>query len=187
MADETYMTDQARKSSERIERFRRQAKDFKSRKDHLESQAPRVPPEWQNRYDRLLNQAADTRSKIEAATHAVDSAYRYGQQVYGLDRDNMNQLGILPLIPWAVVSAGGAAMAYFANDAATFNKKLDELERLQELGYSKQEALEILDKPRNAGAKNLFFRVWQNPLGKVAVAGGGLFLGYKFAKAQGWL
>ena len=161
---------------EKIEKFRNQAQHFWQLAEKTKSNAPRVPHQWQPEFERLNKRAADIRTKIEGTTTAIDSAYRHGQKVYGLDKDNLDNLGILPLIPWAIISAGGAAMAYFANDAITFNEKVDELERLQELGYSEQQALEILEKPSSSQrAQSWVLTAWQNPLGKAAFIGAGLW------------
>lgn len=173
---------------EKIDKFRNQAKHFWELAEKTRANAPRVPHQWQPEYERLNARASDIRTKIEGTTTAIDAAYRHGQQVYGQDKEGLDNLGILPLIPWAIISAGGAAMAYFANDAITFNEKVDELERLQELGYTQEEALAILEKPSTSQrAQNFFLTAWQHPLGKAAYIGGAFWAFTKLNQKYNWI
>lgn len=135
---------------ERIQKFKNQAAHFWELAEKTKANAPRVPPEWQREFNALTQRADSIRTKIEGTTAAVDTAYKHATNLYGVDNVAVNNLGLLPLIPWAVISASGAAISYFANDAITFNEKIDELERLEDMGYTREEAVEVLNTPTTA-------------------------------------
>lgn len=181
-----HLSENERQGFAEIERFKTRARHFWSLAEETRAKAPRVPPEWHPQYQRLIDRAENLRGRIEGTTTAIDTAYRHGQRVYGLDKSGLQNLGILPLVAWPVIAASSAAIAYFANDAITFNQKVDELERLQEMGYTRDEALQILEKPTGGqAAGGWIMRVWSHPIGKTAIVGGVGYGLYKMWKNRG--
>lgn len=167
----------------KVATFKARAATFQEQLENLKAREQKVPKAWQGKYRQLMTRGEAIKEEAKAAAASIDSGYRLARGPLQMDDEQINGLGLLPLIPLAFISGSSAVMAYFANDAYTFNSKVDELERLQELGYDKEQAATMLDKP--AGAKGLLQTIWRSPplrYGALAAIG---FVGYKKLIAKG--
>lgn len=148
---------------DRIAKFKAQARVFSSEFERLKSRAPAIPERWRDEYARLLSQGETVKERIAASGAAIDTSYRFLRDSIGVPEEQINTMGFLPLVPLAFIGASTAVTSYFVTDAQKFNAKIDELERLQEMGYSAEEAAKIagsnsISVPRPLAA------FWNNPL-----------------------
>lgn len=142
----------------------------------------RQSPEIKAKYNKLMNDGVGIRSKIEWVTAAIDKAANlYGDvkswimDKFGFDGISDSQLagmGILPLIPVAIIAAAVAAISYWTNDAYQFNAKLNEIQRLENKGISPVQAAKMVEQTFNTG----IFSNLKNLILPLVIGGGIIFL-----------
>lgn len=131
---------------EKIAAFKAKAQVFGQEFARLQSRRDKIPAKWQADFDRLMNRGQDVKERIQAAGASIDTSYRFARDTLKIPEQNISGLGIIPLIPLAFIAGSTAVTTYFVTDAQKFNAKVDELERLQEMGYTAEEAAEIADR-----------------------------------------
>lgn len=139
--------------------FKDKARKFWAMWENLNSRRVEVssyPPEVQREYKSIMERGVGVRSKIEWITGLIDqaaSAYKsvksWVAEKFGLGEIPVRQLegmGIIPLIPVAIISGSLATIGYWVNDAYRLNKKLDEIKRLEGKGYSPERAARVASR-----------------------------------------
>jgi len=146
-----------------IEAFKQRARDFwaqwqklESRQAMIEQQSPAIKKE----YSDLLDRGSTIRSSVETVTGLIDkaaaayqSAKGWISDVFGLGGfDEQQTLGVLPvIIPAAVIATSLAAMGKWLSDAYQFNRKMEEIEKLQAKGVDAVTASKIIERTSPAG------------------------------------
>lgn len=155
-----------------IDRFRAQAREFWRQWQALsakEKDIAKYPPELQAEYRKVIDKGSTIRSLIENATRAVDSIASIiarAKAILGL-----GELGVLPLIPAAVigvVTASLAAIGAWTVDAIKLQKKLDAAESLVARGVDPVQAYSIVGQ---ATAESPTWKSTLTTLAILAVAG----------------
>lgn len=147
--------------------FKAKAREFWTLWERLESREMEVAnqsPDIKRQYAELLTRGENIRTKVEWITGLIDKAANAYADVkdwltdtFGLGDLSYNQvagLGVIPLIPVAIIGASVAAIGYWIKDAYQFNAKLDEIKRLERRGIPPDQAARIVE--RTFGSKGLF-------------------------------
>ena len=157
MVDQVTQNDAADPSM--IEAFKTRARDFWSQWELLgnkQQDIKKLSPEIQKEYNDLLERGSTIRNSVETVTGLIDkatAAYQSSKEwisdLFGLGE---NGLGFLPvLIPVAVIAGSLAAMGKWLSDAYQFNRKMEEIEKLQARGVDPVTASKIIDRVTPAG------------------------------------
>lgn len=143
-----------------IEAFKQRAKNFWIQWNNLNAQSGTVDrrsPALQKEYDDLLQRGSTIRTSVETATGLIDkatSAYRSAKgwvvDIFGLD--GVPQLGLIPiLIPAAVIATSLAAMGKWLKDVYEFNRKMEEIAKLEAKGIDPVTASKIIERVSPSG------------------------------------
>jgi len=134
---------QADKSA--LEKFRDKARIFQVKLKNLQSMKNDVKkyPALQAEYNELVGKGSSIRSTIRTITGGVDNVVSWWNSIFGSDT-KLNSMGFLPLIPIAIVAGSVAAMGKWARDAYMFNRRFEEIKRLEKKGISPGKAAEIV-------------------------------------------
>jgi len=153
-----------------IDQFKKQARDFWRLYTTMGDDARFVATQnnsVQKEYADLMSRGQTIRSGVERATSVVDgagsmidSARNWFSDTFGLSGLRYaeglagTQLGFIPLIPIAVVAGSLALIGKWVNDALVFNRRINEMKRLQSQGMTPNQAANIIDKimPKGFGA-----------------------------------
>lgn len=159
-----------------IEQFKDKAREFWALWENLEDQKHTISasaPIVQNEYADLMARGSTIRTTVEYVTKTIDKAAQMYRSVrdwlaarFGLDGlsasdvdQRVNEMGLIPLIPIAIITAALAAMGKWISDAYIFSERLAEIKRLEKQGISPARAAEIVEKTMQkgmfAGAANL--------------------------------
>lgn len=126
-----------------IGQFRRKVAEFEAMLAKLQSQKPIAAkdPALADEYSALMNKATALQEKIKQIRDATSDAIDWIKGVFGFDG-----LGIVPLIPIAVVAGAIAAIGYWIKDAYEFSKKLEKVEQLEKQGMPTGQAIDTANK-----------------------------------------
>ncbi len=126
----------------RIEEFKKVFGQLESRKAIVQH----ASPEDRNEYNRLISQGNVLNKSIDAITGTIDSVVQkakgWFEWAFGLD-GNPN-LGVLPLLPVAAITAFLGLAAKWITDAYVIDRKLSVLERLVEDGMDPERAKQVV-------------------------------------------
>lgn len=109
--------------------------------------------EWNELYSR----ASAAQSTLTYIANALESAYSWVRDVFGMS--GMGRLGVVPMIPVAVVTGSIAALAYIISDLMKFNQKIA---LAKTANYSPSQVNEMLESGgiiSNAASRNLMLTV----------------------------
>lgn len=120
-----------------------------------------VPPDLQPKKDELLNSAKTIKRWIEGVFGTLD------------ELDNVG-LGILPLIPLAVVIGGAATIANWSINYASLITTINERKRLENRGLTPDQILQF-ERQQNEKKNALINIDWKATI-PIALVGGGLLL-----------
>ncbi len=147
-----------------IENFRLKARNFWAMWNALEqkrSTVARQSPEIRAEYVDLIARGQSVKSGVETITGLIDKAANAYSSVkswladtFGLDGvelEQQTQLGLLPLIPIAAIGLSLAAMGKWVSDAYQLNRRLDEIQRLENKGLTPQQAAQVVSKTMPKG------------------------------------
>jgi len=98
--------------------------------------------------DGLINQASAAYRNVKAWLSRTFGLGDY-EQLKNYNYQQLQGLGIIPLIPVAIIAGAVSFMGYWVNDAFQFNAKLNEIMRLEKKGLSPSKASEIVRKTFN--------------------------------------
>lgn len=79
-------------------------------------------------YNDLMNRGALIRNSVQSVTSAIDSIYNSVSNLFGLSgiqRDHLGNLGVIPLIPIAVIVGAIALIVKWLSDAYQLKSKID--------------------------------------------------------------
>lgn len=162
---------------EKVAQFKARSQLFAREFEKLENRSAEIPEKWRADYEKLISRGSDVKGRIQAAAASIDTSYKFARDTMKIPAENINSLGFLPLIPLAFIAGSTAVTAYFVTDAQKFNAKVDELERLQQMGYDKDKAAEIADRGVIA-VPNSIAGVWNNKMLRFAGLGLVAWWGY---------
>lgn len=128
---------------DKVAQFKARARVFQSEFEKLRQREEKIPAAWRGEFVKLMERGDDVKERIKGAAVAMDTSYKFATDTLGIPAEQVNGLGIIPLIPLAFIAGSTAVTSYFITDAQKFNAKVDELERLQEMGYSAEDAARI--------------------------------------------
>lgn len=158
-----------------VGQFKLRANEFMRIWRSLQSQASvvaRFPP-LQTEYSGLNNRAGIIKSMIEKVTRTVDNIMGWFRSVFGLGGiDTLEGLGILPLLPIAVIVGALTMISKWVADVYIFNKKLAEQVRLERTGLSPTAAARVIQSTAPQGIMAMFT---QNMM-PILLIGGALLL-----------
>lgn len=167
-----------------LDQFKARARVFADQHKKLKEREAAVPESMKAQYHTLVGRGEQIKERIKAVAGAVDSSARFAQNSLGVSRQDINTLGFLPLIPLALIAGSTVATTYFVTDAHKFNAEMDEIERLQEMGYSPEEAVKIT-KGGTIKVPTFLATLWNNRLARYGALGALGFVGYqKFIKPR---
>lgn len=163
-----------------IGKFKAKADEFDKLRADLEKNRviAAKDPALQTEYNDLMDRSLSIRDKIRSITSSVNGAWQWLKDAVGLD--GLNELGFLPLIPIAVVAGSVTLMVKWISDAYEFNRKMEEIAKLQSKGVSAQQAANIVGQA--GGGFSLFSA---GTVSKVLLVGGVGTVLYLIAKKKG--
>lgn len=104
----------------------------------------RKDPVLYREYQSKLSTASTLQAKITEITNATRSAIDWFKNVFGFN--GMGELGLVPLIPIAIVAAAIGAITKFVSDAWIFSAKLDKVAQLERQGMPTSQAVTAVQK-----------------------------------------
>ncbi len=168
-----------------IERFKNEARRFWAEWNSLGQKraiVARQSPEIRREYVDLMARGQTVRSSIETITGLIDKAANAYESVKswlsdtfglgGVELEQQTQLGLLPLIPIAAIGLSLAAMGKWISDAYQLNRRLDEIQRLENKGLSPQQAAQVVAKTMPKG----FFSGAGSVMVPLILAAGAMFI-----------
>lgn len=168
-----------------IENFKAKAREFWTMWNALGSKRAIVAkqsPEMRREYVDLMARGQSVRSGVETITGLIDRAAGAYDSVRdwlsdtfglgGVELERQTQLGLLPLIPIAAIGLSLAAMGKWISDAYQLNRRLEEIQRLENRGLSPQQAAQVVSKTMPKG----FFSGAQAIAVPLLLAAGAMFI-----------
>lgn len=148
-----------------IHRFKDKAREFWTLWNNLNNQQSivnRQSSEIKQEYNDLISRGTTIRSTVEYVTRGLDRAANMYQGIkdwfsstFGMGENEIDNrvdnLGIIPLIPIAIIIASLAAMTKWVSDTYTFTRRLDEIRRLESQGISPENASRIVERTMSKG------------------------------------
>lgn len=135
-----------------VEELRAKAAVFGNLYSRLRTARPQTVQLSESR-QRILGKAGIVQGTIDRTTKAIDWAYSQWQDLFGDDTDNsLRGLGILPLVPIAVITSAAAAITYSVTEMTKWLSENDKIEQLQAQGHTLQESLDIVNRPTGIAA-----------------------------------
>ncbi len=143
-----------------LNRFKVKAGEFMDALNKLNSFTD-VPPNLEEEFSYLRTTADVVGGTISTITGTVDSVTGFFSDFFSFDgvaatREYIDNkpvagMGLIPLIPIAMISGALAAMTKFISDVYVFERKITEQKRLVSTGVSEQDAAQIVDKIAGQG------------------------------------
>lgn len=112
-----------------VDNLKAKAQEFQRMFSTLQSDAANVPPELRASYDALMSRGQWVKNQIQSITSGIDFGYNMFSStplMNGLKQmGGMNALGVLPLIPIAIITGGLALIVAWLSDAYTMQQKIN--------------------------------------------------------------
>lgn len=164
-----------------IGKFKAKASEFERERLKLEKYKTLAArnPKTKAEFERLSGQGVSIKANIQKITSSVSDTWNWLKSSIGL-----SGLGILPLIPIAVVAGSVTLMSKWLADAYMFNKKMESIEKLQAKGVSASEASAIVDRADQPIGSGLFGGIGKSVV-LIALVGVGAFLIYRGMESRG--
>lgn len=115
----------------RVAEFQAQMETFMS------NQADAVALGFGEEWNQLYSRAAAIQSTLTGIADGLSSVYSWVKNVFGLAG-----LGVVPLVPVAIITGSIATLVYFINQLYQFNQKIA---YAKSMNYTARETAEILD------------------------------------------
>lgn len=157
-----------------VGQFKQRAREFMAVWNTLQSKASDVSrfPALQKEYADLNRRAGFIKTSITKITNTVDSIMGWFRSVFGLSGvESLEGLGILPLLPIAIIAGALTLIGKWISDVYIFNKKLEEQKRLEPL-VGVTQASRIVQR---TGPQGMFASFGRNIM-PVLLIGGALLL-----------
>lgn len=166
-----------------LEKFRQAAIEFRDALASLVSMQSYVQsrPALKKEYDGLMSTGSTIKATVEYITTTVDKVTGFFSNLFGLGNMPMyarpsSQLGVIPLIPIAMISGAVAVMGKWVRDVYLFERTVSEQKRLESRGLSPSEASAIVQGNSSAAGGDSLFGAFSPLIKPAAVLVGGLFL-----------
>ncbi len=130
-----------------IERFKARIAEFRDLFARLRGVSNQVPAELQGEYHDLISRGSTIQSTIDTITGGINKAVDWFKGAFGMDAVGMarqGQLGLIPLLPVAAITASLALIGYWITDTMKFIKKMNQFEELRAQGVSASEAAQAV-------------------------------------------
>jgi hypothetical protein len=147
-------TNMATADKSMIENFRDKARIFIERYEKLKRMDADVRkyPALHQEYTALVGKGTTIRNSVRTVTGGIDNVVGWFNSIFGNDQTpQLDGLGLLPLIPVAVVIASVAAMGKWGSDVYLFERRLNEAKRLENTGMTPGEAAKIVGEREPPG------------------------------------
>jgi len=134
---------------------------------------PQLLAKWQT----IKNYADKTKATIQAVNNSVDKSVNWLKDVFGMQTSNLNGLsnvGVLPLVPIAYVTAAIAGMTYVIGQIWQFNTEANQYADFVAKGATPQQIIEYKKETKTQG-----FLGNINDITKWVVIGGALYFAWK--------
>lgn len=126
-----------------VEDLKRKASEFMGLYNEAIASTPQTP-ELANTRERVLDKSRAIKATIEDVTSQIDWAYAKWQEYFGDESDGtLQNLGLLPLIPVAVIGGAVAGVVYGIKQLKDYLTENQRIRMLRAEGYSAQQAVEI--------------------------------------------
>lgn len=151
-----------------VANLRAKAAEFQAlREQVLESYSiAKEYPSLLNEYEALLFKSNVIESTIKSVTNGIDIIFGMFNTVFG-DED-VDGLGIVPLVPVAVILSAIGAITYWINSSIKYLNKIKEIKRIENQGYTVEEAYKMVNE-QNGG-------LMQKLMSPYVLIGGGLLI-----------
>jgi len=165
-----------------LQNFKNKATAFNQKFEKLKTMRSQVAnyPALNREFNTLVNRGASIKTTISTITGGVDSVVQWFNNLFGKS-DQVNGLGLLPLIPIAIVAGSLVAMGKFATDIFLFQRRFEETKRLEQRGIKPARAAEIVAGKAPIGVIAGMTREVMIP---VTIAGTLLIAGWYFLNAK---
>lgn len=144
-----------------VGRWRQHAAEFETNFRALLAQRSFVEsrPALLRQWQQLVNDGMATRAKIVSITRTLDQVVGAAANAWDWVKGatGLQGLGLLPLVPIAVIAGSIAAVTKWLTDARQFSQRLEEARRLEGQGMPPAQAAALAaQKPGGAGGFKLF-------------------------------
>lgn len=163
-----------------VGKFRNLANQFMSSWNYLLSQQAYVNahPELKSDYTALMSRGVSLRSTIESTLSTIQGAMDWLKNWFGL--------GLIPLIPIAVLAGSIALVTKWVTDAYALKARIDEQQRLEAKGLTPQQAANVLKQSAGEPSKGIFDTLAANvqniAIGAVVI--GGVLIGVRYMRRR---
>lgn len=112
-----------------VDNLKGKAAEFQRMFTALQNDAASVPPELKPKYDALMARGQWVKNQIQSITSGIDFGFNMFSStplMHGIKQiGGMNAMGILPLIPIAIITGGVAVIVAWLADAYTMQQKIN--------------------------------------------------------------
>lgn len=135
-----------------MQNFRDKARSFNLKYTRLQAMQNDVRkyPALNIEYQKLMGDGATIRNTIRRVTGGIDNVVGWFNNIFGRDTQ-LKGMGLLPLIPVAVVIASLAGMGKWASDVYMFERRFEEIKRLERAGLSPEKASDLVSEKEPTG------------------------------------
>jgi hypothetical protein len=145
-----------------LEKFKAKTREFSDAFNRLTSMRvdAQSSQSMRDEYADLVETGQSIKDKIQYITQKVDDATGFFSNLFDFDgfgmvRNSVNRhpvgLGILPLIPIALMGGALAYMGSYIADIYLFERKITEQKRLESQGYNADDASQIVQRTVKKG------------------------------------
>jgi hypothetical protein len=112
-----------------VDNLKEKAKEFTKVFSQLQSDSGRVPQNLRAEYDAIMSRGSWVKATIQQVTSGIDSAWSAVQSIPMLNGlrnvNNLRGMGIVPLIPIAVIAGAVAVIVAWLSDAYSLQQKIN--------------------------------------------------------------
>lgn len=112
-------------------------------------------PELLNEYESLIFKSRIIENTINTMTNGIDYIFKIFNSVFGEETNDLGNLGLVPLVPVAVILSSIAGITYWINDSLKYLDKVEEVKRIESQGYSAEEAYKIVHDSQGGFLSNI--------------------------------
>lgn len=151
-----------------VANLRAKAAEFQAlREQVLESYSiAKEYPSLLSEYESLIFKSNIIESTIKSVTSGIDIIFGMFNTVF--NDENVDGLGIVPLVPVAVILSAVAAITYWIKSTVKYLNKIKEIKRIENQGYTVEEAYKMVSEKDNG--------ILQTLMSPYVLIGGGLLI-----------
>lgn len=123
-------------------------------------------PSLLREYESLIFKSTIIENTIKSVTKGIDVIFGMFNTVF--NDSEVDGLGIVPLVPVAVILSAVAAITYWINSSVKYLNKIKEIKRIENQGYSVEEAYKMISEKENGFLQQL--------MSPYVLVGGGLLI-----------